>query len=103
MRPHRGVDQLRRDANAPGGLAHRAFEHVVHAQFAPDLLHVDRLPFVREARISGDDEQPADARQRGDNLLDHAIGEIVLLGVSAHVLKRQHYDRWLGGERQGGS
>ena len=44
MRAGRGIDQLRGDAHALAGLAHRAFEHVAHAEFAPDLLHVDRLP-----------------------------------------------------------
>jgi len=37
-----GVDQSRRDARPVTGLAHRAFEHVAHAQFVPDLLHIDR-------------------------------------------------------------
>ena len=39
-------------------------------------------------------------RERGDDLLDHAVGEIFLLRVAAHVLERQHRDRRLVGERQ---
>ena len=34
--------------------SHRMRESVTDAQLAVDLLHVDRLPLVREARISGD-------------------------------------------------
>src|SRR5215467_14023860 len=57
-------------------------------QFAANLLHINGLTFVREGRIPGDDEQPADTRQRSDNLLDHPIGEVFLLGVSAHIGER---------------
>src|SRR5271165_1900610 len=78
------------DADPVAALAHRAFEHVAHAELAPDLFHIDGLALVSEARIAGDDEEPADAAQRGDDLLDHAVGEIFLLGVTAHVGERQH-------------
>jgi hypothetical protein len=37
------------------------------------------------ARIARNHEQPADTRQRGDDLLYDAIGEVVFLGVAAHV------------------
>jgi hypothetical protein len=70
----------------------RAFEHIAHAQFARHLLHIDRTPFVGEARITRDDKQPADARQRRDDLLDHTVGEIFLFRVATHILKRQHRD-----------
>jgi len=59
------------------------FKYIAHAQFAPDLLHVDRLALVGEARIAGDHEQPADAGERSDDLLDDAVGEIFLLRVAA--------------------
>ena len=93
----RGVYQLTGDAHPVAGLAHAAFEHVAHAQFARHLLHVDRTPFVGEARIARDDEQPANARQCRDDLLDHAVGKILLLRVAAHILKRQHRNRCLVG------
>ena len=100
MRAGRRVDQLRGDAHPTAGLAHRAFEHIAHAELAPDLLHIDRLALVGEARIAGDDEEPADARERGDDLLDHAVDEIFLLRVAAHIGEGQHRDRRLVGERQ---
>jgi hypothetical protein len=100
MRAGERIDQLRGDADAAAPFAHRAFEHVAHAEFAPDLLHVDGLALVREARIAGDDEQPADAGQCRGDLLDHTVGEIFLLRVAAHIGEGQYRDRRLVGERQ---
>src|SRR6516225_4766222 len=71
MRPVRGVDQLRGDAHATACLAHGAFEHIAHAEFAPDLLHIDGAAFVGEARVASDDEEPFDPREGSDDLLDH--------------------------------
>ena len=42
-----------------------------------------------------------DARERGDDLLDHPIGEVFLLGVSAQIGEREYRDRGLVGQRQG--
>ena len=80
-------------------LAHAAFEHIARAELAPDLPDVDRLALVDEARIAGDDGQRFDARQAGDDVLDHAVDEIVLLRIAAHVLERQRGDRRLFGAR----
>jgi hypothetical protein len=79
-------------------LAPRAFEDIAHTQLTPDLLHVDQLAFVSKTRIAGDHEEPADSRERGDDFLDHAVGEILLLRVAAHIGERQHRDRRLVGE-----
>ena len=96
----RGLDQLAGDANAIAGLPDAAFQHITHAEFASDLLDIDGFALVGEARIAGDHEQRLEARQRGDDVLDHAVGEILLLGIAAHVLERQHRDRGLVGHRQ---
>ena len=37
---------------------------------------------------------------RKDDLLDHAVGEILLLGVAAHICKRQYRDRRLVRQRK---
>src|SRR5215472_1391194 len=87
-------------AHAIASLAHRAFKEVAHPQFAPDLLHINGLSLVGEARVASEDEQPADARQRGDDLLDHAVDEIFLLGIAGNVLERQDRDRRLVWNRQ---
>src|SRR5690606_33139825 len=86
----RRVNQLSGDSHLVPGLAHAAFQHVAHTEFVADILDVHRPPLVGEAGIVRDDEQPADARQRGDDVLHHAIGEIVLFRVPAQVVERQH-------------
>jgi hypothetical protein len=95
MRAGRRVDQLCGDAHALACLAHRAFEDVADAEFASDLLHIDRLALVGEAGVAGDDEEPADPRQRGDDLLDHTVDKIFLLGIAAHIGEREYRDRRL--------
>ena len=92
------VDQLGGDAHAVAGFAHRALEDVANAKLAADLLHADRLALERETRIAGDDEEPTDARERGDDLLDHAVGEILLLRVAAQIGEGQHRNRRLVGQ-----
>jgi hypothetical protein len=46
MRACQGIDQLPRDAHPRSRLAHRAFEHIAHAELAPDLFHVDGTALV---------------------------------------------------------
>jgi hypothetical protein len=87
------VDQLRGEADAIGRLAHAALQHVAHAEIAGDLPHVNRPVLVDEGRVAGDDEQPPEARQRGDDVLDHAVGEVLLVGVIRQVGERQHGNR----------
>ena len=76
------------------------FEHIVHAQFTADLLHVHGAALVCEAGISGDHEQPARARQRCNDLFDDAVAEIILLRVATQVVERQHRDGGAVGQRR---
>src|SRR5262249_40238267 len=46
------VDQLRGNSNPASGFAHRAFEHIADAEFAPDLLHIDGLALVGEGAVA---------------------------------------------------
>jgi hypothetical protein len=55
-------------------LLRRLLEHIANPELAADL-HVDTLALIREARIAGDDEEPADAGEGRDDLLDHVISE----------------------------
>jgi hypothetical protein len=82
MRPGGRIDQLPGDAHLVRRLAHAAFQHIAHAELAADLLHVDRAALVGEARITCDHEQPANARQGRDDVLHHAVGEVLLLDVA---------------------
>jgi hypothetical protein len=94
------VNELPRDPYTICQLAHASFEYVTHTQLTADMLHVDGSALVGESRIPRDDEKPSDTREAGNDVVDHAIAEIFLLWVAAHVLKRQHGDGWFVGERQ---
>ena len=84
------VDQLGADAQPLAGPAHAAFEHIANAELACDLPDIDGAALVDKGRVARDDEQPPDAGQAGDQVLGYAVGEIVLIGIAAHVVKRQH-------------
>src|SRR5262249_49679925 len=101
MRSVCSVNQLGGDAYPAARLADRALKNVANAQLAADLLYVDGLAPAGEARIAGDDKEPADAAERGEDLFDHPVGELFLLRIAAHVLKREDRDRRLVGQWQG--
>ncbi|MNF62334.1 hypothetical protein D3C84_440130 [compost metagenome] len=92
MRAGRRVYELPGDAHLVAGFAHATFQHVAHAELLADFLDVHRPALVGEARIARDDEQPADTRQGGDDVLHHAVGEIFLLRIAAQVLEGQDGD-----------
>src|SRR5258705_18822 len=94
------VNELPSDAHATTRLANTAFEHVPHSKLAPNLLDVDSFAFVGEARITCDNEQRLEARQRGNDLLHHSISEVVLFRITAHVGEWQNSDGGLIRERQ---
>ncbi len=97
MRAGGGVDELTGDPQAVARLANAAFQHVAHAEFAADLLYVDGAALVGEARIPRDHEELPEPRQRRNDVLDHAVGEVFLLRVARHVDEGQHGDRRLVG------
>src|SRR5262252_4290686 len=90
-----GIDELACDAHAVCCSAHAALEHVANAKVAANLRHTDGAALVGEARIAGDHEEPPYMRKRSDDVLDHAVGEVILLRITAHVHKRQHGYRGL--------
>src|SRR5690348_13347106 len=71
MRARLRLDQLGGDAQTIARLAHAALDDIVNAELSPDLADVDGLTLVDEARIARDHKQPLDARQAGDDVLDH--------------------------------
>src|SRR5262249_22988944 len=95
MRAGFRLDQLHGDADLVAAFPDRAFEHVRYTKLAAHLLHINRAALVSEARVSGDYEEPADAGERGDDLLDHAVCEIFLARIAAQVLEGQYRDRRL--------
>src|SRR5205085_4596303 len=97
-----GFHQLRGYAEPASALPDGTFKDVADTEFTANLLHIDGSAFVRERRVPGDDEEPSNARQCRDDFLDHAVCEIFLLGITAHILERQYGNRWLVGEGEGG-
>ncbi|MEY9551531.1 hypothetical protein ABIF67_005596 [Bradyrhizobium japonicum] len=100
MAAGRDVVELRRDAQAIAAAPHAAFEHIADAELARDFVHVHGAALVDEGRVAGDDEEPAQLRQRRDDVLADAVGEIVLLAVAAHIGEGQHGDRGTVGQRE---
>ena len=86
------VDQLGGDPHPVARSSHAAFEHIAHAKLAADLLHIDSTAFVSERAVACDDKVPSKLRQRGDDLFDHAVSEVVLLRVAAQIGERKHRD-----------
>ena len=75
-----------------GNFAHATLYYVVHAKFLGDLFEVDSLAFVDEGRVSCDHEEPAQLRQRSDDILGNAVGKILLLRIATHVREGKHGD-----------
>jgi hypothetical protein len=95
------IDQLRRDPNAIAAPANAALENISDAELLRRLADIDRTPFVDEAGIAGDHPQPCDFRQGGDDILDQAVAEILLLRIAAHVLEWQYNDGGFDRKRRG--
>src|SRR5215212_7664588 len=93
MIARRAIDQLRGDPNAAAGLAHAALEDVTHAELAGEVANIDRLSLEGEGGVPGRYRQSRHLRQIGCDVLADAVAEIFLLGVAAHVRKRQHANR----------
>src|SRR5262249_16716928 len=94
------IDQLGRNSQSTPSLAHTAFEDKANAKFAADLSDVGRFSFVSKTRVARDHKQRFETRQRGDDVLHHAVSEILLLGIARHVLEWQNSDRGLVWQRQ---
>src|SRR5215469_447174 len=91
------------DADPLTSLADRTLQHISNTEFSSYLLRVNWLAFVSEARTADNDEKPANARERSDNFLDHAIREIFLLWIATHVGEGQNRDRRFVGKRKRGT
>src|SRR5215475_449795 len=86
------IDQLGGDAYAIATPPHTSFQHIAHSEFAADLADIRRFTLVLKAGIARDHEQLADARQLGDEILYDAVGEILLLGITAQVGEGENGD-----------
>jgi len=102
LRPEREtvghVDELSRDAQARSGAPYTALDDTLYVQPRSDVVDVDALALECERRATSSDSQPLDFREGARQLVGHAVGEVLLLGVIADVCHGQHGD---GGRRSG--
>ncbi len=70
-----------------------ALEDIAHVQFAPDRLHVERLAFVGECGVAGDDVSAPNAREVGREALRDSVDEMFLLRTAADIGEGQDDDR----------
>ena len=97
----RGIDQLRGDPHLVVRLAYAAFQHVLHPQLSAHVLHLHRLAFVGEGRVTSDDKEAGDLREVRRNVFGDAVAEILLLGIITHVGEGQHDNGGFVGQGQG--
>jgi hypothetical protein len=89
------VNELRIHAHALSRLADAPFEHIAHAELAPDPLHVYWLALESEGGVARDHERLRQPRQLGGQIFCQAIDEIVFLGTPSEIGERQDYERQL--------
>ena len=89
MTPGCRIDELRVDPNLVTSAAHTALEDVSDPEILRHFPGCDGLALIGEGCVAGDDEEAGDLGQIRDQVLGHAIGEVVLLGLAAHVGERQ--------------
>ena len=92
MRSTCRLDQLGGDAHPRAGLAHAALEQIRGAELLPDGAQVFVLPLEGERRGAADHPQAVHLRQRVEDLLGDAVGEVFLLLVGAEVDEGEHGD-----------
>jgi hypothetical protein len=90
------VDELARDPEPLPGRPDAALEHVAHPEIARDLADIHGPALVDEGRVARDHEEPAQPRERGDDVLAQSVGEEILRGIAAEIGERQDRDRGSG-------
>src|ERR1700743_3085539 len=94
MHPGGRIDELPGNPKTVATTANAAFQDVADAELTSDAANIDSVAPVGEGRVAGDDEKPAATRQRGDDVLGHAVGEIVLFRIAAHIGEGKDCDGW---------
>ena len=86
------VDQIGLDRQSVSALRDPAHQHGVNVEFLADFLGIDVASLVAENRAAGHHPQFRDAGKAADNSFGNAVGEILDVGVRAHVHERQNGD-----------
>ncbi len=83
------IDELGGDPDSVTGARHRPFYHGIDTQFARDLGQGLLCSFVSLNRSMGDDPESAKLGEISDQLVRHAIAEVLLLGIVRKVMEWQ--------------
>src|SRR5262245_6677833 len=75
------------------GTPQAALKHVADAEILGHLPDVNSTYFVDERRISGDHCETGEAAKRSDDVINHAIGKVVLLRIAAEIGEGQDGQR----------
>src|SRR6266849_9933469 len=97
-----GIYQLGGYPHVVTGLAYTALQDVRHSQLAAYVLHLRRLALVGEGRRARDDKEVREPGESSNKVVGHAIAEIFLVAVAAHVGEGQHGNRGLVGQWESG-
>ena len=95
-----GVAELDPDAQLAARAADASGHEVAHAERTPDVVDPAALGAQAERRSARDHRELMQARERQDDVLHDAVGEVALVGLAV-VGERQHRDRRTLGQGQG--
>ena len=87
------LDYLRADTHAFGGTKHRASDERINAELPGDPRRPLTCLFEWHDRRAGDHAQRTDLRELRDEVVRHAVGEVLLFRIARQVLERQNRDR----------
>jgi hypothetical protein len=87
-----GVNQLPIYTDTVPGPADAALEHIADTQFLSHPADIDCQALVAKGRVAGDDEQPGDKGEGGNDLLAQPVGKILLLGLARNIDEGQDRD-----------
>ncbi len=85
-----GVYELGVNPHLVVGPSNASFQHVANPKLTAYLIDLDGLTFVREGGVSGNNKQPRDFREIGDQVFRHAIRKVFLFRIFADVGEREH-------------
>ena len=84
-----GIDYLGRDPDLIAGAEHRAVHYRIDIELASDLRQWLPGTLVQHRRGSRNHPERADLAQRRNQLVGHAIGEVLLRHITGQILERQ--------------
>ena len=91
------VDELGGDADAVAGADDGAFDDGVDVELAGDVGKWAAGALVGHDGGAGDDAKVGDTGELGDELVGHAVGEVLLGGVAGEVVEGEDGERADGG------